>query len=43
MGLVLGGIAGGTRKVPAIAGAMRGGWVNVLITDRFTAEKLVET
>jgi DNA-binding transcriptional regulator LsrR (DeoR family) len=35
------GIAGGQRKVEAIRGAALGGWVNVLITDRFTAEKLL--
>jgi DNA-binding transcriptional regulator LsrR (DeoR family) len=36
------GIAGGRRKVPAIRGALRGGWINVLITDRFTAERLLD-
>lgn len=35
------GIAGGSRKVPAILGALRGQWVNVLITDRFTAAELL--
>lgn len=35
------GIAGGRRKYAAILGALRGGWINVLITDRFTAERLV--
>ncbi len=35
------GIAGGKRKYAAILGALRGGWINVLITDRFTAERLV--
>jgi len=35
------GLAGGKRKLSAIVGALRGGWVNVLITDRFTAERLV--
>jgi DNA-binding transcriptional regulator LsrR (DeoR family) len=35
------GIAGGRRKYEAILGALRGRWVNVLITDRVTAEKLV--
>jgi DNA-binding transcriptional regulator LsrR (DeoR family) len=35
------GIAGGRRKVAAIRGALAGGWVNVLITDRFTAEALL--
>src|SRR5689334_3821712 len=31
------GIAGGARKFAAIRGALRGGWVNVLVTDRATA------
>ena len=35
------GIAGGERKVAAIRGALRGGFINVLITDRFTAEALI--
>jgi DNA-binding transcriptional regulator LsrR (DeoR family) len=35
------GIAGGSRKLAAIRGALAGGWINVLITDRFTAERLV--
>jgi DNA-binding transcriptional regulator LsrR (DeoR family) len=35
------GIAGGERKLAAIRGALEGGWINVLITDRFTAEKLI--
>lgn len=35
------GIAGGRRKTAAIQGALRGGWVNVLITDRSTAERLL--
>jgi DNA-binding transcriptional regulator LsrR (DeoR family) len=35
------GIAGGQRKLAAIAGALRGGLVNVLITDRWTAEHLI--
>jgi DNA-binding transcriptional regulator LsrR (DeoR family) len=35
------GIAGGRRKTNAIEGALRGGWVNVLITDRGTAERLL--
>jgi DNA-binding transcriptional regulator LsrR (DeoR family) len=35
------GIAGGKRKTAAIRGALQGGWVNVLITDRGTAERLV--
>ena len=36
------GLAGGIRKHKAIRGALLGGLVNVLITDRFTAEKLVQ-
>jgi DNA-binding transcriptional regulator LsrR (DeoR family) len=36
------GIAGGARKVAAIRGALEGGWINVLITDRATAERLVQ-
>ena len=36
------GIAGGERKLAAIRGALEGGWVNVLITDRFTAERLIQ-
>jgi hypothetical protein len=35
------GIAGGRRKFAAIRGALRGRRVNVLITDRSTAERLV--
>jgi DNA-binding transcriptional regulator LsrR (DeoR family) len=35
------GIAGGHRKVAAIRGALRGRIVNVLITDRFTAEAIL--
>jgi DNA-binding transcriptional regulator LsrR (DeoR family) len=34
------GVAGGPRKFEAIQGALRGRFVNVLITDRFTAERL---
>jgi DNA-binding transcriptional regulator LsrR (DeoR family) len=33
-------VAGGHRKLAAIRGALEGGWMNVLITDRFTAERL---
>lgn len=36
------GIAGGERKHDAIRGAIRGGWVNVLITDAATARFLVQ-
>ncbi len=34
-------VAGGSRKVSAILAALTGGWINVLITDRHTAEKLL--
>ena len=34
------GIAGGQSKVPAILASLQGGWINVLITDRQTAERL---
>jgi DNA-binding transcriptional regulator LsrR (DeoR family) len=36
------GIAGGTRKFSAIRAALRGGWIDVLITDLGTAERLAE-
>ena len=36
------GIAGGARKLAAIRGALKGGVINTLITDRFTAERLVQ-
>lgn len=36
------GVAGGARKYRAILGALRGGWVNVLVTDLLTARRLVE-
>ena len=35
------GVAGGDRKVEAIRGCLIGGFVNVLVTDKFTAEKLL--
>ena len=35
------GIAGGARKYEAILGALNGGLINVLITDRMNAESLV--
>ena len=35
-------LAGGQRKLDAIRGALKGGLVNVLITDRFTAQHLIE-
>lgn len=34
-------VAGGTRKTAAIRAALRGGWVNTLITDLATAEALL--
>ena len=34
------GVAGGRRKLEAIRGALAGGWINVLITDRYTAARL---
>jgi DNA-binding transcriptional regulator LsrR (DeoR family) len=37
------GIAGGKRKTAAIRGALSGGWINMLITDRGTAERLLQT
>ena len=36
------GIAGGRRKFTSIRGALEGHLVNVLVTDRFTAERLVK-
>jgi len=36
------GIAGGARKFDAIRGALNGKLINTLITDRFTAERLVQ-
>jgi DNA-binding transcriptional regulator LsrR (DeoR family) len=35
------GVAGGERKFAAILGAIRGGWVNVLVTDHLTARRLI--
>jgi DNA-binding transcriptional regulator LsrR (DeoR family) len=35
-------VAGGSRKTAAIRAALVGGWVNCLITDRLTAERLLE-
>ncbi len=35
-------VAGGKRKIAAIRGAMRGGYINVLITDIHTARALIE-
>lgn len=36
------GVAGGERKHQAILGAIRGGWVNVLVTDHLTAQWLLK-
>jgi DNA-binding transcriptional regulator LsrR (DeoR family) len=36
------GVAGGPRKFEAIRAAARGGWIDVLITDSFTARRLVD-
>ena len=35
------GVAGGPAKTPAILAALLGGWINCLITDRSTAERLL--
>ncbi len=34
------GVAGGARKYAGILGALRGKWINMLVTDHFTAERL---
>jgi DNA-binding transcriptional regulator LsrR (DeoR family) len=34
------GVAGGERKFEAIQGALHGHWINILVTDRTTAEHL---
>lgn len=36
------GVAGGARKYAAILGALRGHWINILVTDHFTAERLAK-
>ena len=36
------GVAGGARKYPAVRAALRGGWINVLITDAASAHRLAE-
>jgi DNA-binding transcriptional regulator LsrR (DeoR family) len=36
-------VAGGSRKVEAIRAALKGGWVHVLITDRATAQRVLES
>ncbi len=35
-------LAGGKRKVEAIRGALHGGWIDVLITDRWTARAVLD-
>jgi DNA-binding transcriptional regulator LsrR (DeoR family) len=35
-------VAGGRRKIPAVRAALRGRWINVLITDVTTARALLE-
>lgn len=36
------GVAGGKRKYASILGALRGRWINTLITDQYTASRLVK-
>ncbi len=36
------GVAGGSRKYAAILGALRGNWINILVTDHFTANRLAK-
>ncbi len=36
------GIAGGERKAEAVTGAIRGGYINILITDNECAKRLIE-
>jgi DNA-binding transcriptional regulator LsrR (DeoR family) len=36
------GVSGGPEKVAALGGALRGGFINVLITDSLTAERLLD-
>ena len=35
------GVAGGSRKYAAILDALCGHWINILVTDHFTANRLV--
>ena len=35
------GVAGGPRKTEAIRGAIKGRWINILITDQLTAQRLM--
>ena len=36
------GVAGGKRKFDAILGALRGRWINILVTDHYTAKRLAD-
>ncbi len=36
------GVAGGSRKYTGILGALCGHWINILVTDHFTAERLAK-
>jgi DNA-binding transcriptional regulator LsrR (DeoR family) len=36
------GVAGGARKFDAILGALHGKWINILVTDHFTARRLAK-
>jgi DNA-binding transcriptional regulator LsrR (DeoR family) len=36
------GIAGGAEKIPSIMGALKGGYISVLVTDQATAQNLLE-
>jgi DNA-binding transcriptional regulator LsrR (DeoR family) len=36
------GVAGGAPKLPALRAALRGGWINILITDAASAQRLAE-
>jgi deoxyribonucleoside regulator len=35
-------VAGGKPKVDAIRAAVAGSWINVLVTDQFTARRLLD-
>jgi deoxyribonucleoside regulator len=35
-------ICGGKEKFPAILGAVRGQWINTLVTDQHTAQRLAK-
>ncbi len=37
------GVAGGPGKTRAIRAALLGGWINCLITDTYTAQRLLES